>query len=245
MRILLLLLVASLSAGAAEPRRYAVLSLIGDQLLIVRHSAARGERPEEDVRLPVQVEDPTLEKTSLQAVDQALKRLDPRAKPVLLFAQDGRLYTAQERILDEGGNSLHMLDYMRGLLMGHDVTHLILVTKLRQPARIQLARTLVGSGTLEGLGYYIELPSSPDGKGEAGGVGFMGPFAYFNVTLVDLAKSMIVKEERVVASNASVETQFKAGSDPWAVLPSERKVQLLQGLIRSQMARAVMQVVKP
>jgi hypothetical protein len=223
-----------------------VLSLIGDKLTFAQHVPGTEQSPDKDVRESVHVEDAVFEQTALKAIDEAVKRLSPGARPVLLFAQDGRLYTAQEQILDEGGNSLHMLDYMRGLLMGQDVTHLILVSKLRQSARIQLARSLVGSGTLEGLGYYIELPPPPDPKSgkPADGVGFMGPFAYFKITLVDLATSTAVREERVVASNATVETQFKSGVDPWAALPSERKVQLLQGIIRAEVFRVVPRLLK-
>ncbi len=240
----LLLIAASLACGAAEPRRYAVLSLIGDRLFLSQHIPAAGERAEDNLRQDVHLEDATLEKTSLAAVDEALKRANPQSKPVLLFAQDGRIYTAQDRVLDEGGNSLHMLDYVRGLLMGQDVTHLILVTKLRQPARIQLARSVVGSGTLEGLGYYIEPTPPPDAKGQPTGVGFIAPFAYFKVTLVDLATSTIVKEERVTASNAPADAQFSTGSNPWASLPAERKVQLLQGMIRAEMARIIPRIVR-
>ena len=86
----LLLSLASLSIHAAEPRRYAVLSLIGDRLLISQYVPATGSRTDTNRREYLQLEDPTLEKTSLLAIHQALRRLEPASKPVLLFAQDGR-----------------------------------------------------------------------------------------------------------------------------------------------------------
>jgi hypothetical protein len=186
-----------------------------------------------------------LEKTSLVAADEAIRKADPAAKPVLLFAQDGRIYTAQEKVLDEGGNSLHMLDYMRGLLMGQDVTHLILVTKVRQPARLQLDRAQVGSGVLEGLGFYVDrsLPIKDTSTGKTG-LGFIAPFAYFKVTLVDLAKSTVVKEERVTGSTSAGVGQFSDTFNPWTNLPAERKVQLLQGLIRAEMARVIPRIAR-
>jgi hypothetical protein len=241
----LLLTLASLSIGAADARRYAVLSLIGDRLLISQYVPATGSRTDTNVREWIQLEDPTLEKTSLLAIHQALKKLDPDSKPVLLFAQDGRIYTGQEKMLDEGGSSLHMLEYVRGLLKGQDVTHLILVTKLRHAAQIQLARSTIGSGMLEGLGFYVDPylrvinPTTLDF-----GRGLVGPFAYFKVSLVDLTQGTVVTEERVVASTSAGVAEFKDGSDPWAGLSAETKVKLLQGLIRNNMARVIPLVVK-
>ncbi len=248
MRALLaiLLSLASLSTGAAEARRYAVLSLIGDRLLISQYVPATGSRTDTNVREWIQLEDPALEKTSLLAIHQALKKLDPDGKPVLLFAQDGRIYTGQDKVLDAGGSSLNMLEYVRGLLKGQDVTHLILVTKLRHEAQIQLTGSTIGSGMLEGLGFYVDPyikvlnPKTLDF-----GRGLVGPFAYFKVTLVDLAPGTVMKEERVVGSTSAGVAEFKDGTDPWAGLSSETKVKLLQGIIRREMARVIPLVVKP
>jgi hypothetical protein len=248
MRILLalVLVIATSTVDAAEARRYAVLSLIGDRLLISEYlppSTPNGV--DSNTQNFLQLEDATLEKTALAAVDEAIRKTVPTAKPVLLFAQDGRIYTAQEKVLDEGGNSLHMLDYIRGLLMGQDVTHLILVTKVRQQARLQLDRAQVGSGVLEGLGFYIDasLPIKDTSTGKTG-LGFVAPFAYFKVTLVDLAKSSVVKEERVSGSTSAVVGQFTDTFNPWTNLPGERKVQLLQGVIRAEVARVVPRIVR-
>lgn len=242
----LLLALASFSIGAAEARRFAVLSLIGDRLLISQYVPATGSRTDSNVREWIQLEDPTLEKTSLLAVHQALKKLDPESKPVLLFAQDGRIYSGQEKVLDAGGSSLNMLEFVRGLLKGQDVTHLILVTKMRHEAQIRLADSTIGSGMLEGLGFYVDPyikvlnPRTLDF-----GRGLVGPFAYFKVALVDLAQGTVVKEERVVGSTSAGVAEFREGSDPWAGLSAETKVKLLQGIIRGEMARVIPLVAKP
>jgi len=248
MRILLalLLVASSFTADAAEARRYAILSLIGDRLLISEYlppSTPNGV--ESNTQNFLQLEDPALERTSLLAVEQMIKKVEPDAKPVLLFAQDGRIYAAQERMLDEGSNSLHMLDYIRGLLMGQDVTHLILVTKVRQAARLQVDRAQVGSGVLEGLGFYIDpsLPIKDTSTGKTG-QGLVAPFAYIKVTLVNLAKSTIVKEQSVTGSTVTGVGQFTDTFNPWTNLPAERKVQLLQGVIRAEMAGAVPRILR-
>jgi hypothetical protein len=241
----LFLALASLSIGAADARRYAVLSLIGDRLLISQYVPATGTRTNANIREWIQLEDPTLEKTSLLAIHQALKKLDPDSKPVLLFAQDGRIYTGQDKVLDEGGSSLHMLEYVRGLVKGQDVTHLVLVTKLRHEAQIQLADSTVGSGILEGLGFYVDPYLLVRNRQTLdSGRGFIGPFAYFKVTLVDLASGTVVKEERVLGSTSAGVAQFREGSDPWAGLSAENKVKLLQEVIRREMARVIPLVAK-
>jgi hypothetical protein len=238
--IAVLILLAGLCVQAGEPRRYAALSLIGDRLLISQYVPTVGARTDTNNREYIQLEDPTLEKTSLLAIHAALKRLDPASKPVLLFAQDGRLYTAQDKLLDAGGSSLNMLEHVRGLLKGQDVTHLILVTKLRSEARLKLAHTTVGSGMLEGLGFYVD-PYLPvrDTETLDSGQGFIGPFAYFKVALVDLSRGEIVREERVIGSTTASVSQFTQGMNPWAGMSAQQKVALLQGVIREEMARVI------
>ena len=237
MRLLLvsLWLAFSAAAAAAEGRSYAVLSLVGDKIMVSQYVASTGSRLDRNNRRDLELEDALIEKTSLLAVDAALKKAEPGTKPVLLFPQDGRLYAAQTKLLDEGGSSLRLLEYIRGLLQGRGTTHLILVTKLRHEARIKMKNATVGSGTLEGVGFYVDSGATVQ-SAETGelGTGFLGPFAYFRIALIDLARGEIVKEELVTASTAA-----GGNADAWNALSGRQKVLVLQDLLRKEIARTV------
>src|SRR5258706_10182726 len=96
----LLLVAASLAVHGAEARRYAILSLIGDRLLISQYvPPANAGGVDSNSHDFLQLEDPALEKTSLVAVEKAIKKIHPAAKPGPLFAPDGRIYTPHGRVL--------------------------------------------------------------------------------------------------------------------------------------------------
>src|SRR5258706_2268180 len=160
---LLSLLLAATASLPAEPRKYAVLSLIGDVMLISEWVPSTGARVDPNVKEFIPISEGVFDKAALLSVNNAIKAVDPAANPVLLFARERLLYEEQNRMLDAGGKSIELLQHVRGLLAGTGATHLILITKLRNEARLQMAHTPVGSGPLEGVGFYtdstIETPT--------------------------------------------------------------------------------------
>src|SRR5258708_9089728 len=68
MRILLLVLAlfASAVSGAAESRRFAVLSLIGDKLLVAQYTTTNSFQADQGLQAFVSLDDNSLDKTALQ-----------------------------------------------------------------------------------------------------------------------------------------------------------------------------------
>jgi hypothetical protein len=237
--LVLLLLLASHPADAAETRKYAVLSLIGDGMLISQWVPSTGARLDHNVKEFIPIVEGVFDKAALLAANEALVRLDPAAKPVLLFARERSLYEAQNRMLDKDGNSVQLLDHLRGMLAGTGATHLILLTKYRHQARLKMHDTTVGSGMLEGVGFYIDssMAVKSADTGESG-TGIVAPFAYFRIELIDLARGVVVKEERVVESTA-VSTANSSAQHAWNALSGAQKVRVLQDFIRKETARVI------
>ena len=159
---------------------------------------------------------------------------------MLLVARDTTLYDAQAALMQTGGSSKQLLEKMGPMLKGSGATHLILVTKLRHEARVQqLKDTFMGSGMLEGLGFYVDAgratPATPEGPG-LGGTPILGPFAYFKLELIDVARGEILKEERVTASRIYTNP---GSSNAWATLTNPEKIAALQDIIRRETAKAV------
>jgi len=243
MRILLLLLAlfASAVSGAAESRRFAVLSLIGDKLLVVQYAASASFQADQGLQAYVHLDDNSLDKTMLQAVDAGLKGFDRTISPVLLVAKDTTLYDAQAELLNSRRSSTTLLEKIGPMLRGSGSTHLILVTKIRSDARVrQLKDAYLGSTPLEGLGFYVDPGrtspgATPENPG-LGGTPVLGPFAYYKLELIDLARSEVIKTEEVTASRVFSDP---GSANPWATLSNQEKITTLQDMIRKETAKAV------
>jgi hypothetical protein len=160
---------------------------------------------------------------------------------VLLVAKDSSLYEAQAILAQTGKTSKDLLPQIGPMMRGSGATHLILVTKLKHEARVQqLKDTFIGSGTLEGLGFYVDsgraTPPTADGKPGLAATPVLGPFAYYKLELIDLARGEIVKTEEVVASKVFTNP---GSSNAWSTLTNPEKIQALEEILRRETARAV------
>lgn len=226
-----------LTAQAAEARKYAVISLIGDKLMLVTRDIATGSRIDQNRRQYVDVSTPALDNTALLAVEEALKTADPQAEVVLLATRDPAVFAAQARMLEKGGREEGLLGQIAKVAEGAQASHLVLVAKLRHEAMLRVRDGSVGSGWLEGLGFYVDrsMPMVNTDSGESY-TGFLAPFAYFRLVLVDLSSDKVLGEESVVAST----THGRQDSfHPWDTMTAEQKVSVLQGLIRQETRRIV------
>jgi hypothetical protein len=239
----LLSLLFALAAAGADMRKYAVLSLIGDEMLIVGAGSATGHRLDSNSRSYVRLDDPVIDKTVLLAANETLKR-ETRVDPVLLFAQERPLYAMQQRLMNEGQGMVNLLGYIRPLLGTSGATHLVLFTKARREARMQLADTTLGTGTVEGVGFYVDPNTEVilrDKQQNANG--FVAAFAYFDVALVDLAKGAIVAEQRVTGSR-TMAAPASVATEVWSGISGAEKMRMLQLILRKEADRAITALLK-
>ncbi len=219
-------------AGLAADRTYAVMSVMGDGMLVVRRAPTTGSSLVHNSRQFIALADPVLDRTALFAIDDALRKADPGAKPILLQGGEAAVLDAQQRALGASNATQAIVDALRARLPAVPATHLILVSKMRAGARLKLDDGYVGDGTIEGAGFYID-PTMPlrSMDGAPRGEGFLAPFAYLSVALVEMKTGRVVAEERVRASSSV--SQGKSDTlDPWDALTPPDKVRLLQQLIR-------------
>ena len=231
------------TAHAAEGRKYAVLSLIGDGMLISEWVPSTGARLDNNQKTFIPISEGVFDKAALLSINGALKKIDPAAAPVLLFARERSLYEAQNRMLDANGKTVDLFEHVRVLLRGQNATHLILVTKLRHEARLKMADQTVGTGTLEGVGFYIDssMRTKFNQTGEMGS-GLLAPFAYFRVELIDLARGAAVSEQRVVASTTTSALSTTA-EHAWNALSGSEKVRILREMVTDETAAVIPKLV--
>lgn len=237
------LLLAAPLVAQAEERRYAVLSLVGDQMLIVQREMSTGSRLDKNARLAVPMPDATLDRAVLLAIDAAIRGAAPAAQPVLLSTRDPALYAAAQDSLDSGGTA-RVFEAVRPVLVGARATHLILVTKHRHRAMLRLKGGHVGSGWLEGMGFYLDHGSGENSYTATDAErGFISPFTYFKVSVIDLARSTVVAEDYAVGSNAHSTPTGQIGN-AWNALSDQEKERQLTQLIREETARVVPRLMK-
>jgi hypothetical protein len=237
-----LLLAAAPLWAFAQDRQYAVLSLVGDKLLLVQREMATGSRTDQNTRVTIPLPGNLLDKEMLLAVDDAIRKVQPSAKPVLLSTRDPALYAVAEKSLDAGGTAL-VFEAVRPVVANAKATHLILVTKHRNRAMLRLKGGHVGSGFLEGMGFYVDHGSGDSGiVSTDAGRGFISSFTYFKVAVIDLARGTVVAEDYVVGSNAYSLATGQIGN-AWKALTEEEKDKQLTELIREETARVVPKLV--
>jgi hypothetical protein len=231
-------MVFAVAAFGADARKYAVLSLIGDEMLLSGAEQQTGGRLDRNPRKYIELTDPFADKAALLAVNDAVKEITS-TEPVLLFGRDRRLYAAQARLLDSGSSMEKLLGDIRPLLANSGATHLILITKDRREARLRLHNLTVGQGMLQGIGYYVDrdMPLQLEATGQSAN-GFVAAFAYFNASLIRLDTGQTIAEQRINASLPYTSPNATSIDDIWGGMPAVERVRMLRELVGRE-ARAM------
>lgn len=234
---------ASHAADGPMNQSYAVLSIIGDKMTMVTYRPSVGSNLDRNSHQEVPVNDAAFDNIALLAVDEAIKRVDPQATTTLLTVTHGAVYRLSDAMLDRPDDSSALLGAIKGMLQKSQATRLILVTKHRGDALLKAESGSVGSGKLAGIGFYVDevKPTYIRNTGKTG-IGFVSPYAYLAVNLIDVASMKPIR--RIVATESiTVSTaQAKNSMRPWDALSSKEKFDSLETLIRKGIDRAVPQV---
>lgn len=237
-------LLASAAIGRAAAQspapRYAVLSLVGDRISLVGYNAAVRGRIDQNERLEVPMPDRSLDRSALFAAEDALGRLAPGSKPLLLAVNDASLYARQDELFGSAESARALLADLRKLLPAELPERLLVVAKHRGEARLRVSDGHIGSGTLRGLGFYVDnVTEMRDVESRIAATGFISSFAYLRVGLVDLPNLKLLRDdvgrESVVATSVGQSTVTR----PWDALSPEQKARYLDTAIRGAMDQAL------
>ena len=234
------------SSGYAEdsaPRTYAVISLIGDKISVVGHRATVGSNMDRNRQGAMQVQGRALDDMAVLAASDAIGRLDPRASLVMLASNDPAVYELQDQLFEPQQQSRALLaSAIRDPIQSQHATHLILIRKHRADAAMRMQTQYVGSGKIEGVGFYVD-PTLPTRNLETNelGVGFLASFAYIKVALVD-AKTMVVLREQTVEESATMLTGKSL--NPLDALTPGQKTAALRSMIVKATADGVKAVLE-
>jgi hypothetical protein len=235
------LLLLCLPAAAAD-REYAVLSLVGDRLLISQQSAVTGSRLDRNQRQTVPVPSDTFDRTVLRLVKERIEEADARAKVHRLLVNDAKLRAAADAAVEPGA-IVSVVPILKPMLKDVTATHWLLVTRHKAEARAQLEDGTVGSGTLDGLGFFVdrqrELQDIQTGHRS---IGFVAPFAYLHFALIDAATGALVRES---FATESLTVGNQTATHAWDALTPEDKVRYLEHLLDKAVGTQVPKLVAP
>ena len=219
------------AADAAAPT-YAVLSLIGDQFTIVGRQMSTGSYLDRNSQLAVAVDDAALDAVATTAAESAVTRAHPEAATLRVSIRDPRLFALQERLFTDTADSKAMREALREVLVKSRATYLLLVVKHRDQALFALRDGRIGSGTVAGLGFYVD-DATRTVRAETGerSQGFIAPYAYVTVALLDVATMRVVGSKSVSDSSVITPADSRDAVVAWDALDAEAKVRALNNVI--------------
>jgi hypothetical protein len=164
-----------------------------------------------------------------------MRSASPKADVVAL-AGAATLYAQEEPVEDPRP----LLARVQPVAAGAGLTHLVLVTKLRRGADVPL-QPGDAPQQLEGLGFYLD-PAVPTGNRDIPAAGYLAPFAYFRVWLVDVRGQKVIGWRDV--TEISPVARGRLGTQQlWESMPSAEKVRLMHSLVREGAQGAVAELV--
>lgn len=234
-------------APALDVPTYAFLSLIGDKLAIVVAQQQTGSRLDQNRREPpVDVKDAVFDNTAAWAAGEAIRKVIPRAELAVLNSRSPVLFEKQRELFEETNGVIAIPEAIRTALKNEKANYLILITKHRAEAEFRFTSGYDGSGLVEGLGFYLD--AAPEVRSQTTnetGRGYIAPYLYAKVTLVDVATAKVINRQVIKASMAIASARAQESQvSPWAAMTSAEKVSAITRLIQREFARVVPQLLK-
>jgi hypothetical protein len=221
------------------PPTFALLSLVGDQFSVVVRRQELGSRIDPNDRREYPLGVAMLDDLAMSAAEDVIKKLRP-ASPVLRFSiRDPRLFALQDKLLVDGTESRQMREALAKLLRDNGATRLVLVTKLRDEAQFKTLHGATGSGKISGLGFYVDpfIRVRLVETGEAT-EGFLGPYAYISVAVVDVASMAVIRSAQARQADAALPLNGTGAVRAWEALTPEGKVEALERVLRGAVQSA-------
>lgn len=226
-----------MGAGAQSARKWAVMSLIGRELTQVTYQPSVGSRSNNnrrDVRkMPAQV----LDLPAMKYLGDLIKARDPAAVVGTIDGSDAE-YAAQDGLVASG--RFQPAADLAADLKREGFTHFVLLTRLRADAALKTGFSYEGSGRLEGAGFYIDtlMPIQNLSTGIES-QGFLAPYVYFKLHLIELTGMSVLGEQEYLASDIVTNEKGERGFHPANALTPNQRIEVLRALVRDELGAAL------
>lgn len=240
----------AVSAAADEPagmaESYAVVALVGDTFTVVTHQAEVGSNLDRNIRQEVPVDNAHFDQMATRVAVDAVRRTVPGARLQTIGIADRKAFGDAEALLASDGTLASLLASVRPQLDRPDTHYLVLISKYRTDAQLRVRSGTIGSGKLAGIGFYIDgthrMKSTATGEQ---GRGFLAPYAYVTVSLIDLQTGVVVRSDHAVETTTRANVGPDSTLQPWDALTAAQKAQLLDDMLIRAVSKTVPHVVAP
>ena len=222
-------------ARGAPVQKVAVVAAFGDSLSVVTYEPVTGSRVARNRTQPVAVPDRSFDAYAADSAVTVLRKSTPQWQAFTAIVDTVTGATVESL---RKGNRVQFPEEAARALAQEGVTHVVLITRFRAPAALKVELGTVGSGALEGIGFYIDrsMPLKRSDTEEIG-IGFLAPFAYLQLSLVDLASGEIARTAHATETTSFSGTSGESGH-PWDALDAKAKVAALNAQIRAAVEKA-------
>jgi hypothetical protein len=232
------LLLACTAQAAPSGASYAVLSLVGDKLDIVTYQPQVGSQLDSNSHLSLAMSEDELDTAALRAVNRSLRASLPGTPVALLAASTPDSFADQARIFSGGHVTLPA--EIDAAVRREGATTLVLITKHHGEARLQLADGYLGSGKIEGLGFYMNtIQRLKTRETGAHSIGYLAPFVYVDVALVDVATATVIRRATIASGHVIGMANNPASVSPWDALSPAEKVSTLKQMLAQELEAVV------
>ena len=190
--------------------------------------------------------DDSFDQVSSRAAVAAIHRAIPDATTVVLPTPDKDAFARDDATTEQTEPTADQLQMLRKGAADSGARYLLIVSKVRGDTRLAFRNGPEGQGKLFGLGYYFDknrrVVQTSTGKS---GRGFLSPYAYLAVTLVDLQSGQVVRNKTATDTMSIASAVSDTETHPWDAVPAETKVRALNTLIRRAVSNAIPPVLQP
>jgi hypothetical protein len=235
------------AAQATEAHEsFAVVALVGDSISIVNYQGVTGSSLDRNIQTSVPLADGHFDQVATRAALAEIRQLDPEAVLKGIDLPDRSPFYDADALFADDAKLAALVAAARPLLASAETHYLLVISKSRGEARLKMQHGSIGSGKLTGLGFYIDTYKrmTKTTTGESGR-GFVAPYAYLQVNLVDLRTGAVTRSEKSIETTTRANVGPNSDLDPWNALSADEKVRLLDGLLARGVRTAVAHVVAP
>ncbi len=199
------------SAPAADSR-YVAVSLVGDEITYTgAPDMSTGTLHPRGKSQAVPMKGAPFDRTVLEVLAGAVPRARPGATLSFLALSAPEAFMNQDAWFD--GDKITLPASLRSAVDKEGASQLLLVTKIRGEAGITDGVTKYGIGKLAGLGFYIDGYSAMIDPKLGAVRGFIAPYVYVKLSVVDLATSTVTAHRLVQTATSYTSLNAQAMMD--------------------------------
>jgi hypothetical protein len=236
--VLIGLMCGSGTAMAQEVRRIAAISLLGDKMTVVQQQERTGTHINRNTAETLDLPAGVIDVTSLSGIGEAVAKADPKSAFVPLKLPSATMFGDPDKLF---ANSKFLVPaQLDAILKQVKASHLLVVTPFRAPANIKGWREGIGSGSLEGVGFYMDrdLPITWAESNQRQ-IGYIAPYTYFKVWLVNLAGMDVAAQKSVAQSFMTNSDRKEGANDPWQAYSDKDKLLMVTDMLKKALVDSV------